>query len=225
MQNLQTPTIHIFLAGLTAKALKTHKSHNPLHEEHHKSTQPKTLGPNLDNLFLHCSQDMFFFLILRPQSLGMCPGMLQKLSVEELKVPHTEIRWTVPAMSTNATSAAVPRCNLMGCSVSWPSLSQFQERHREHDALESMIVTISLWESLKWCEVQNASDICKEWLAHVAHLLSNQGRGSVDLGHYFLWVFVGLRWPASTSPSSACCRYSGWVLVVFLGHIVLQQFQ
>lgn len=61
MQNLQTPTIHIFLAGLTAKALKTHKSHNPLHEEHHKSTQPKTLGPNLDNLFLHCSQDMFFF--------------------------------------------------------------------------------------------------------------------------------------------------------------------
>lgn len=91
--------------------------------------------------------------------------------------------------------------------------------------MESMIVTISLWESLKWCEVQNASDICKEWLAHVAHLLSNQGRGSVDPGHRFLWVFVGLRWPASTSPCSACCRYSGWVLAVFLWHIVLQQFQ
>lgn len=88
MYNLQTPTIQIFLAGLTAKALKTHKSHNPLHEKHHKSTQAKTLGPNLDNLFLHCSQDMFL-LILRPQSLGMCPGMLQKLSVEELKVTQT----------------------------------------------------------------------------------------------------------------------------------------
>ena len=40
------------------------------------------------NMFLHCSQDMFL-LILRPQSLGMCPGMLQKLSVEELKVTQT----------------------------------------------------------------------------------------------------------------------------------------
>ena len=89
MYNLQTPTIQIFFGRFNGQGIENTQVPQPTSWKASQEHPGQNFRTELGQFVSSLQSGYVFVDFARPQSLGMCPGMLQKLSVEELKVTQT----------------------------------------------------------------------------------------------------------------------------------------